>query len=185
MHLFAARRVQMFLQCAQHSVCLCERRYKQTVDTILAFRDSKHANVKQQVMLLIPKMSEFAPEKFVLSYLEPCTTHLLSVLANKSHANSIAFQALGQMLLPLGATSSRRELQRRLQGRLPDIEKEMLDALVAKGPREQAKRSMCMEAITCIGVMAEARLSFCSWRCRGRHWRILRVPALLPHQACD
>jgi hypothetical protein len=126
---------------------------------VLAFRDSKHTNVKQQVMLLIPKMSEFAPEKFVLSYLEPCTAHLLSVLVNKSHANSIAFQALGQMLVPLAGPTSCRELQRRLQCRLPDIEKEILDALAVKGSREQAKRSMCIEAITCIGIMAEVRRS--------------------------
>lgn len=132
-------------------------RYKQTVDCVLAFRDSKHTNVKQQVMLLIPKMSEFAPEKFVLSYLEPCTAHLLSVLANKSHANSIAFQAFGQMIAPLAGPTSSRELARRLQCRLPDIEREMLDALAVKGSREQAKRSTCVEAITCVGVMAEVR----------------------------
>ena len=130
-------------------------RYKQTVDCVLAFRDSKHTNVKQQVMLLIPKMSEFAPEKFVLSYLEPCTAHLLSVLATKSHANSIAFQAFGQMIAPLAGPTSSRELARRLQCRLPDIEREVHDALAVKSSREQAKRSTCVEAITCVGVMAE------------------------------
>ena len=161
--------------CAYHRVkrtCMrCKllraRRYKQTVDCVLAFRDSKHTNVKQQVMLLIPKMSEFAPEKFVLSYLEPCTAHLLSVLANKSHANSIAFQAFGQMIAPLAGPTSCRELARRLQCRLPDIEKEVLDALAVKSSREQAKRSTCVEAVTCVGVMAEV-------------WRNPRF-----HMACD
>jgi hypothetical protein len=130
-------------------------RYKQTVDTVLAFRDSKHTNVKQQVMLLIPKMSEFAPEKFVLSYLEPCTAHLLSVVANKSHAGSIAFQAFGQMISPLAGPTSCKELQRRLQPSLPDIEREISEALATKTNKEQAKRNACIEAIDCVGILAE------------------------------
>lgn len=127
------------------------------MDTVLAFRDSKHTNVKQQVMLLIPKMSEFAPEKFVLSYLEPCTAHLLSVIASRSPATGIAFQAFGQMIAPLAAPTSCRELQRRLQPRLADIEKEIGEALAVRSTRENTKRNTCVEAITCVAVMAEVR----------------------------
>ena len=121
------------------------------MDTVLALRDSKHTNVKQQVMLLIPKMSEFAPEKFVLSYLEPCTAHLLSVLANKNYAGGVAFQAFGQMISPLAGRTSCRELQRRLAPRLQDIEREITAEITAKGSsKEQSKRSACLEAITCL-----------------------------------
>lgn len=139
----------------QHVVA--RRRYKQTVDTVLTFRDSKHTNVKQQVINLIPKMSEFAPEKFVLSYLEPCTDHLLSVLSSKTLPGGIAFQAFGQMIAPLAGPNSVKELQGRLLTRLPTIEHEVADALSFKNARDPAKRNTCMEAITCVGVMAEAR----------------------------
>lgn len=125
------------------------------MDTVLSFRDSKHTNVKQQVISLIPKMSEFAPEKFVLSYLEPCTDHLLSVLSSKSLPSGIAFQALCQMIAPLAGSTSCKELQARLQSRLPDIEHEISEALSSRSLRDPSKRTTCIEAITCVGGIAE------------------------------
>ena len=127
------------------------------MDTVLTFRDSKHTNVKQQVINLIPKMSEFAPEKFVLSYLEPCTDHLLSVLSSKTLPGGIAFQAFGQMIAPLAGPNSVKELQGRLLTRLPTIAHEVADALSYKNVRDPTKRNTCMEAITCVGVLAEVR----------------------------
>jgi hypothetical protein len=122
---------------------------------VLSFRDSRYTNVKQQVISLIPKMSEFAPEKFVLSYLEPCTDHLLSILTSRSLPGGIPFQALCQMIAPLADSSSCKELQARLQSRLPDVEREILEALSARCSRDATKRATCMEAITCVGGIAE------------------------------
>jgi serine/threonine-protein kinase mTOR len=134
------------------------------VDTVLYLRDSKYVNVKMQVMLLIPKMSAFAPEKFVVAYLDTCTQHLLNVMSKDppSLANT-AFTCFGQMLAPLAAPQSVMGLRSNLQQYLPEIEAQILDACSPKQQntrQDHARRTMAAEAIACAATLAEVWLSF-------------------------
>ena len=55
-------------------------RYKEVVETVLRFRDSKEKLIRRAVLVLVPRMAAFAPERFASEYLNKCITHLLSVL---------------------------------------------------------------------------------------------------------
>ena len=133
-------------------------RYKQTVDTVLMLRGSKHVNVKMQVMLLIPKMSSFAPEKFVVAYLDMCTQHLLDVMTRDSPALAVAaFASFGQMLTPLAAPQSVTDLRSKMQRYLPDIEAQIMDACSCRqhAKQDHARRHMAVEAVSCAATLAE------------------------------
>ena len=55
-------------------------RYREVVETVLRFRDSKERLIRRAVISLLPKLAAFAPERFAATYLKQCTNHLLSVL---------------------------------------------------------------------------------------------------------
>lgn len=129
------------------------------MDTVLYLRDSKHMNVKMQVMLLIPKMSSFAPEKFVVAYLHTCTQHLLNVMTREQPSLAIAaFTSFGQMLTPLAAPQSVTDLRTKMQQYLPDIEAQILEACSPKhqnAKQDHARRAMVLEAMSCAATLAE------------------------------
>lgn len=130
------------------------------MDTVLFLRDSKHVNVKMQVMLLIPKMSSFAPEKFVVAYLDTCTQHLLNVMTRDPPALAItAFASFGQMLTPLAAPQSVTDLRSKMQRYLPDIEAQILDACSSKqhARQDHSRRNMALESISCAATLAQVR----------------------------
>jgi serine/threonine-protein kinase mTOR len=129
-------------------------RYKQTADTVLCMRDTKHSNVKIQVMLLIPKMSAFAPEKFVCSYLDHCALHLLNMMTQGPTSANTAFASFGQMVTTLAAPQSVVELRARLQTYVPEMEREVMDACCSKH-KDQARRNVALEAIACAATLAE------------------------------
>lgn len=131
-----------------HSHVLQSCRYKQTVDTVLMMRDSKHITLKSCVLTLFPRMSEFAPEKFVISYLDPCTQHLLHIMrSGYTKLANEAIESFGKMIKPLACPTSVAELRARLAKYIPDIEREMVDAFSQKKDRAQ----FC---ITSMGVSA-------------------------------
>ena len=103
-------------------------RYREAVDTVLQYRESKHIIIKQAVIALIPKMAAFAPEKFALSYLDTCTSHLLRVLSTSLTERGTAFSALGAMATALSRSNQARDLVRRL----PDMTREMCEAFASK-----------------------------------------------------
>lgn len=55
-------------------------RYKEVVETVLQFRDSKDRYIRRAVLSLIPRLAAFAPRRFASSYLTISVKHLLSVL---------------------------------------------------------------------------------------------------------
>lgn len=128
------------------------RRYKQTVDTVLMMRDSKHITLKSCVLTLFPRMSEFAPEKFVISYLDPCTQHLLHIMrsGNTKLANE-AIESFGKMIKPLACPTSVAELRARLAKYIPDIEREVGEAFNQKKDRTQ----FCVTSMGVSATLAE------------------------------
>ena len=55
-------------------------RYREVVETVLRFRESKERLIRRAVISLLPKLAAFAPERFAATYLKQCTNYLLSVL---------------------------------------------------------------------------------------------------------
>ena len=55
-------------------------RYREVVETVLRFRDSKEKLVRRAVIKLVPRLAAFAPERFATTYLKTCTDFLLSIL---------------------------------------------------------------------------------------------------------
>lgn len=47
---------------------------------MLRFKDSKDKLIRRAVLLLIPRLAAFAPERFATDYLSKCIAHVLSVL---------------------------------------------------------------------------------------------------------
>jgi serine/threonine-protein kinase mTOR len=129
------------------------------VDTVLYLRDSRYVNVKMQVMLLIPKMSAFAPEKFVVAYLDTCTEHLLNVMTRDTPSLAhTAFTSFGQMLAPLAAPQSVDDLRGKMRQYLPRIEAQILDACSSRQQnaiRDNARRTIAVEAIASAATLAE------------------------------
>lgn len=131
------------------------------MDTVLFLRDSKHVNVKMQVMLLIPKMSSFAPEKFVVAYLDTCTDHLLNFMTKDQPAlATTAFASFGQMLTPLAAPQSVTDLRSKMEKYLQRIETCIFEACSPKqqnAKQDHNRGPMALEAITCAATLAEVR----------------------------
>jgi hypothetical protein len=55
-------------------------RYREVVETVLRFRESKERLIRRAVISLLPRLAAFAPERFAVTYLKQCTNYLLSVL---------------------------------------------------------------------------------------------------------
>lgn len=55
-------------------------RYREVVETVLRFRESKERLIRRAVISLLPRLAAFAPERFAATYLKQCTNYLLSVL---------------------------------------------------------------------------------------------------------
>lgn len=72
-------------------------RYKEVVETVLRFRDSKEKLIRRAVIVLLPRLAHFAPERFaqvsstLQSTLRTCSAqrmawHLLCMLHALLHA---------------------------------------------------------------------------------------------------
>ena len=71
-------------------------RYREVVDTVLAFRESKERLIRRAVITLIPRLASFAPERFAVAYLRPCTggccpQHLDSVVLKPALCSHISW----------------------------------------------------------------------------------------------
>ena len=43
-------------------------RYKEVVETVLRFKDSKEKQIRRAVIVLLPRLAAFSPERFVHEY---------------------------------------------------------------------------------------------------------------------
>ncbi|DBA66640.1 TPA: hypothetical protein ACH3X2_002209 [Trebouxia sp. C0005] len=122
-------------------------RYREVVETVLRFRESKERLIRRAVISLLPRLAAFAPERFAATYLKQCTNYLLSVLKFPSE-RGVGFTALGEMAMSLakvGAHSVMGPL-------LPRVADQIKEAISVKG----RARPNCPEALQCVGVLAQA-----------------------------
>ena len=55
-------------------------RYREVVEIVLHFRESKEKLIRRAVISLIPRLAAFAPERFAATYLSTCTDYLINVV---------------------------------------------------------------------------------------------------------
>lgn len=55
-------------------------RYREVVEIVLHFRESKEKLIRRAVISLIPRLAAFAPERFAATYLASCTDYLINVV---------------------------------------------------------------------------------------------------------
>lgn len=82
-------------------------RYREVVETVLCFKESKERLIRRAVISLLPRLAAFAPERFAATYLKQCTNYLLSVLKFPSergvgkHQHSLAEGVCNTLPQPL------------------------------------------------------------------------------------
>lgn len=55
-------------------------RYREVVEIVLHFRESKEKLIRRAVISLIPRLAAFAPERFAATYLSTCTDYLINIV---------------------------------------------------------------------------------------------------------
>ncbi|KAK9806315.1 hypothetical protein WJX72_010074 [[Myrmecia] bisecta] len=122
-------------------------RYREVVETVLRFRDSKEKLIRRAVIVLLPRLAAFAPERFAATYLKPCTDYLLSVLKTPGERGA-GFMALGDMAMALVAVGCGAQLG----PVLPKVADQIREAITVKG----RSRPGAADALQCVGVLAVA-----------------------------
>ena len=122
-------------------------RYREVVEMVLQYRDSREKIIKSSVVSLLPRVAAFAPERFAESYLEESMTFLLNALKS-SNERPAAFSAIGQMAQALGHASVHATKQ--MGTHLTSISTLIRDVLVTKKGKK-----ICVEAIECVGALAQ------------------------------
>lgn len=63
----------------------CSHRYKEVVETVLRFKDSKEKQIRRAVIVLLPRMAAFSPERFAYEYLAKVRVDAVSCVVASSH----------------------------------------------------------------------------------------------------
>ena len=121
-------------------------RYREVVEMVLQYRDSRERIIRSSVVTLLPRIASFAPERFAQSYLEESMTFLLNALKS-SNERSAAFAAIGHLAQALGHASF--HATKKMEAHLPSICATIRDVLVVKKGKK-----ICVEAIECVGALA-------------------------------
>ncbi|GBG00672.1 target of rapamycin kinase [Raphidocelis subcapitata] len=144
-------------------------RYREVVETVLRFKDSREKLIRRAVIALLPRLAAFAPERFAQDYLSKCISHLLSVLRHPSERGA-AFGAIADMatsLAAVGCAGGFRDC-------LPAIAAQVRDAVAPRGGPGGALSSSTPklasaaggkggvgggpvpEALSCVGALSQA-----------------------------
>uniref|UniRef100_A0A7S3R516 Serine/threonine-protein kinase TOR n=1 Tax=Dunaliella tertiolecta TaxID=3047 RepID=A0A7S3R516_DUNTE len=132
----------------QHTGEFLLARYKEVVETVLCFKDSKEKQIRRAVMVLLPRLAAFSPERFAAEYLGRALTYLIAVLKNQPERGA-AFSAIAAMsaaLADVGCASA-------FEACLPAISTQMKESI---GLAKLKSRVSCPEALECAGVLARA-----------------------------
>jgi FKBP12-rapamycin complex-associated protein len=78
-----------------------EQKYKETVETVLKYRDHRDALVRREVVLIIPILASYSPTEFATKYLHQCMLHLQGLI-RKDRDRDKAFVAIGQIANAVG-----------------------------------------------------------------------------------
>jgi len=125
------------------------RRYKEVVETVLRFKDSKEKQIRRAVIVLLPRLAAFSPERFVPEYAAKALNHLISVLKHQPERGA-AFAAIADMsvaLMSIGCVSV-------FDANLPAIAMHIRESLTAAAKLKP--RVTCPEALQCVGVLSFA-----------------------------
>ncbi len=60
-------------------------RYREVVEIVLHFRESKEKQIQRAVISLIPRLAAFAPERFAATYLNTCVDYLINIVKYAHH----------------------------------------------------------------------------------------------------
>jgi FKBP12-rapamycin complex-associated protein len=82
-----------------------EQKYKETVDTVLKYKDHRDTLVRREVVLIIPILAGYSPTEFATKYLHPCMLHLQGLI-RKDRDRDKAFVAIGQIANAVGVAIS-------------------------------------------------------------------------------
>lgn len=74
------------------------KRFKESCDRILKYREHRDKLLRRTVIRLLPKLAASHPESFVLNYRHTCINHLLSTLKKDSDRGP-CFIALGELAI--------------------------------------------------------------------------------------
>ncbi|GAX78992.1 hypothetical protein CEUSTIGMA_g6432.t1 [Chlamydomonas eustigma] len=141
----------------QHTGEFLLARYKEVVETVLRFKDSKEKQIRRAVIVLLPRLAAFSPERFVSAeYLSKALVHLISVLKHQPERGA-AFAAIADMC----AATKEMACGAIFESKLPEIAMHIRESIVLP---KQKPRIVCPEAIQCVGVLSLAI---------GRSWEIL------------
>nr|ABB13529.1 target of rapamycin kinase [Chlamydomonas reinhardtii] len=130
----------------QHTGEFMLARYKEVVENVFRYKDSKEKNIRRAVIHLLPRMAAFSPERFASEYLARAIAFLLIVLKNPPERGA-AFAALADMAAALA------------RGCLSPIYVAIREALSAPPAARAAARprpATCYEALQCVGMLAVA-----------------------------
>ncbi|EAT84522.2 hypothetical protein SNOG_08246 [Parastagonospora nodorum SN15] len=82
-----------------------EQKYKETVETVLKYKDHRDALVRREVVLIIPILAGYSPTEFATKYLHQCMLHLQGLI-RKDRDRDKAFVAIGQIANAVGVAIS-------------------------------------------------------------------------------
>ncbi|PNW79096.1 hypothetical protein CHLRE_09g400553v5 [Chlamydomonas reinhardtii] len=138
----------------QHTGEFMLARYKEVVENVFRYKDSKEKNIRRAVIHLLPRMAAFSPERFASEYLARAIAFLLIVLKNPPERGA-AFAALADM----AAALARVNCAAGFEGCLSPIYVAIREALSAPPAARAAARprpATCYEALQCVGMLAVA-----------------------------
>ncbi|ORY17763.1 armadillo-type protein [Clohesyomyces aquaticus] len=78
-----------------------EQKYKETVETVLKYRDHRDALVRREVVLIIPILASYSPTEFAAKYLHQCMLHLQGLI-RKDRDRDKAYLAIGSIANAVG-----------------------------------------------------------------------------------
>jgi len=73
-----------------------EQKYKETVETVLKYREHRDPLIRREVVLIIPILASYSPTEFATKYLHQCMLHLQGLI-RKDRDRDKAFIAIGQI----------------------------------------------------------------------------------------
>eukprot|EP00884_Botryococcus_braunii_P019426 jgi/Botrbrau1/6167/Bobra.0344s0008.1 len=123
-------------------------RYKEVVETVLRFRESKDRQIRRAVISLIPRLAAFAPRRFASTYLKMSVDYLLSTLRVKEERNE-GFEALAHVALALKGSNC----QHHMEAYLGRIAEHIKDAITC---HKKGRQPPSRQALHCAGCLATA-----------------------------
>ncbi|KAG2481851.1 hypothetical protein HYH03_019185, partial [Edaphochlamys debaryana] len=132
-------------------------RYKEVVENVFRYKDSKEKQIRRAVIHLLPRMAAFSPERFASEYLARAIAYMLTVLKNPPERGA-AFAALADMAAGLAKVNCAAGFEGCLQPIYAAI-REALSVPPAARAAARPRPAACpeaLQALQCVGMLAVA-----------------------------